>query len=219
MAGTSPARPSSSITSREGDTVQFLRYAGLVAARGARVVVEAQQSLAGLAADCEGVAAVFGSGSEPPPFDLHCPLLSLAERFATSLATIPAKIPYLVPEPAAVERWRDALGDGPGLRIGLVRAGNPGHRNDRNRSIDRGEVVDRIGVRWVPEAAENGDAVAFGEGLARPARRNGERNDVHLAKADLAAQQFRLGRRMGHHDVGAPRGHHFNSRQVSAVGQ
>jgi hypothetical protein len=97
------------------------------------------------------VAAVFGSGSEPPPFDLHCPLLSLAERFGTSLATIPAEIPYLVPEPAAVERWRDALGDGPGLRIGLVWAGNPGHRNDRNRSI----AVERLqplfqvpGIRW-----------------------------------------------------------------------
>src|SRR6266568_4978670 len=129
-----------------------MRYAPLVADRGGRVVLEIQPPLARLAAGTEGVAEIVAAGAALPPFDLHCPLLSLPERFGTDLATIPAEIPYLTPDPELVEHWRRKLGDGPGLKVGIVWAGNRAHKNDRSRSI----AIERLlpilevpGIRWV----------------------------------------------------------------------
>ena len=86
-----------------------------------------------------------------PPFDLHCPLLSLPLAFGTTIHSIPAAIPYVVVDPAAAARWRDRTGAAPGRKIGLVWAGNPQHKNDRNRSIalERlAPLIDAPGTRW-----------------------------------------------------------------------
>jgi tetratricopeptide (TPR) repeat protein len=134
-----------------GDTIQFMRYAPLVAARGGRVVLEVQPPLARLAAGVKGVAEIVATGMKLPHFDLHCPLLSLPDRFGTTLATIPAEVPYVTPDPAAVERWRAELGTGPSLKIGIIWAGNPVHKNNRNRSIALEAllpVLEMPGIRW-----------------------------------------------------------------------
>jgi hypothetical protein len=56
--------------------------------------------------------------------------------FGTTLATIPAPIPYLWPDPSLVQSWSRRMSGTPGdLRVGLAWAGNPLHGNDRNRSI------------------------------------------------------------------------------------
>src|SRR5579862_2270672 len=134
-----------------GDTIQFMRYAPLVAARGARVILELQPALARLAAGFQGTMEVVGAGSPLPPFDFHCPLLSLPERFATDLATIPAAIPYLVPEAEAAARWLRQLAPAASLKIGVVWAGNPAHQDDRNRSLalERLTPLFKVpGLRW-----------------------------------------------------------------------
>ncbi len=117
-----------------GDTIQFVRYAPLVAARGARVLVEVQPPLAPLVSDMPGIAAVLGRGAQLPPFDLHCPLPSLPLAFGTDLETIPASVPYLAPLQHRVASWRARL---PRCRplIGLVWAGERAHDNDINRSM------------------------------------------------------------------------------------
>jgi len=134
-----------------GDTIQFMRYAPLVAARGGRVVLEVQPPLARLAAGVKGVAEIVVAGATPPHFDLHCPLLSLPDRFATTLATIPAELPYLTPDPEAAEHWRLKLGQGAGLKVGIAWAGNRSHKNDRNRSVAiEGllPILEVPGIRW-----------------------------------------------------------------------
>ena len=119
-----------------GDAIQFLRYAPLVAERGGSVVVEVHRELAELAATVPGVRHVIASGDPLPAFDVHCPLLSLPLVFGTDLRSIPAKIPYLSVSRARIDQWEKRLGPRLGLRVGLVWAGNPRHRNDRRRSIE-----------------------------------------------------------------------------------
>ena len=103
-----------------GDTLQFMRYAPLVAQRGARVVLQVQRPLKRLAAAALGGSAqVIADGDVPPPFDLHCPLLSLPLAFATMLETVPARVPYLPVAPDAAARWRERLGTH-GYKVGLV---------------------------------------------------------------------------------------------------
>ncbi len=118
-----------------GDTIQFVRYAPLVAARGARVVVQAQAALKSLLQTLDGVESVLDQDEKLPPIDLQCPLMSLPLAFDTQLATIPAAVPYLRADKKRVAHWRKKLGQKDKKRIGLVWSGNTAHKNDRNRSI------------------------------------------------------------------------------------
>jgi tetratricopeptide (TPR) repeat protein len=133
-----------------GDAIHGLRYVPLVAARGARVVLEVPPPLTRLAARLPGVAELVAGGQALPRFDLVCPLLSLPRAFATTLETIPAEVPYLSAEPEAIAQWRQSL-DGRGFKVGIAWAGSPLHRSDAQRSIDIEtlEPLLRIdGVRW-----------------------------------------------------------------------
>ncbi len=116
-----------------GDTIQFARYVPMAVERGWNVVFEVQPPLKGLFGPMLGVTLVAG-GDPLPRCDAQCPLMSLPRAFATTLETIPAPTPLLGAAPDRVERWRARTPDGP-LRVGIVWAGNPSHKNDHNRSI------------------------------------------------------------------------------------
>jgi len=124
-----------------GDSIQFARYAPMVAALGARVILEIRPAVRQLLAGVSGVAHCVDRSSTPSlAFDLHCPLGSLPLAFGTRLDTIPLAQSYL-PAPAAVQvkaweqRLDDRLDPRTRLRVGLVWSGDPGHKNDHNRSI------------------------------------------------------------------------------------
>jgi tetratricopeptide (TPR) repeat protein len=118
-----------------GDTIQMARYARLLVAQGARVILGVQPPLKTLFANMgEGVEAI-GSAEPIPPFDLHCPLMSLPLAFHTEVATIPANIPYLAAPPERIAQWAARLPRSGGLRVGIAWSGNSTHRDDHNRSI------------------------------------------------------------------------------------
>ncbi len=133
-----------------GDTLQFIRFATLVAALGARVIVECPECLAGLVGSVEGVSRVIRPSDCMPPCDLQVPLLSLPRLLGTTLETLPSATPYLRTGPAPAARDRQSA-PARKLRVGLVWAGSPGHVSDRLRSIALrrmsvlGEVPD---VEW-----------------------------------------------------------------------
>src|SRR5271154_2706759 len=70
---------------------------------------------------------------------MSCPLLTLPLVFGTTLENIPNIVPYLHADAQDAKRWQQRLDDySPGLKVGkvgLVWAGNPAHKNDRNRSM------------------------------------------------------------------------------------
>ena len=125
-----------------GDSIQFVRYVPMVAARGARVVLAVEPALRTLLASLRGVAECVAKSDALPAFDVHCPISSLPLVFNTTLETIPAASSYL-PQPAAdrLRRWEDRLGPHETLRVGLVWSGNPRHINDRDRSIRLREML------------------------------------------------------------------------------
>ncbi len=120
-----------------GDTLQFVRYAPLIKSLGGRVAVECQAELVRLLTGVAGIDQLIVQGDPLPDFDLHAPFFSLLHLIETSPETIPAGGAYLHADPADQAAARDRLGGaGAGnLRVGLVWAGSPVHRNDRNRSI------------------------------------------------------------------------------------
>jgi tetratricopeptide (TPR) repeat protein len=107
-----------------GDTLQFSRYAKVLADLGARVILEVPKALANLLVDLDGVSQLVTRGSAFPEFDYQCPLLSLPLAFKTRLDTIPAPVKYLYPESAKAAKWLAQLGEKTTPRIGLAWSGS-----------------------------------------------------------------------------------------------
>lgn len=118
-----------------GDTIQFCRYVPLVAARGARVLLEAPKSLRELMTSLAGTPEVIVKSGKPPEFDFHCPLLSLPLAFGTMPETIPSGVPYLRAPPSELQNWAARLGPKRSPRVGLVWSGRLNHAGDHERSI------------------------------------------------------------------------------------
>jgi hypothetical protein len=118
-----------------GDTIQFARYAPLLARRGAKVVLEVPAELATLLRRLDGVAGVVARGAPLPGFDVHCPMGSLPLALATEPATIPAEIPYLAASPERIAAWRPRLAALASPRVAIAWSGRAAHPNDRNRSL------------------------------------------------------------------------------------
>ncbi|HSU04548.1 MAG TPA: tetratricopeptide repeat-containing glycosyltransferase family protein [Acetobacteraceae bacterium] len=130
-----------------GDTLQFIRYAPLVAGLGARVVVEVQPELVRLVGAIPGVAEAVPHGQTLPPFDLHCPLMSLPRVFGTQLGTVPDRVPYLVADPEMMAAWRARLSQDGTMRVGLCWAG-AAHADDVGaRLIDQRRSIGLAGLR------------------------------------------------------------------------
>lgn len=132
-----------------GDTLQFCRYASLLAKQGATIYLEVPASLVHILASLEGVTRVIAQGEALPPFDYRCPLLSLPLACKTTLASIPSARKYLYSDEAKVRHWRLQLKDRTRPRVGLVWSGNPNHTNDRHRSV---RLAD-----WLPHLPEGFD--------------------------------------------------------------
>ena len=118
-----------------GDTLQFIRYAPLIKQRAGTLIVACQKPLVKLLTFCPGIDRLVEAGGPLPPHDAHLPMLSAPRIFGTTLATIPAEVPYLFADPALVRQWQQSLGGIEGFKIGIAWQGNPQYRGDRARSV------------------------------------------------------------------------------------
>ncbi len=119
-----------------GDTLQFLRYIPMVAQRGGRVIMLGVPELQRLMETVPGTEFVVPRKNPVPPFELHCPLMSLPFVFGTTLDSIPATVPYLVTPESVKTAWARKLTPRDGRkRVGLVWAGRETHKNDFERSM------------------------------------------------------------------------------------
>ena len=119
-----------------GDVIQFARYASVLANRGAKVLLGCRPQLGRLMAGCAGVSQVVVAGQRLPPFDLHCPMLSLPLFCqTTTLASVSGEVPYIRLDDGVLRPWRERVPPTQRRKVGLCWAGNPENRNDRYRSI------------------------------------------------------------------------------------
>jgi len=155
-----------------GDAIQFVRYAPLVAALGARVVLACAEPLRALFETVQGVESVFAPEQSAPAFDFHTPLMSLPLAFHTTLDNLPSRVPYLrAPERKAAAWQRRFMGLGTGLKVGLAWSGNPRFGAARIKACPV-HLLDALlsvpGCAFV--SLQTGDAAAEAAGLARKDR-------------------------------------------------
>ena len=165
-----------------GDAIQFCRYVPMVAARGAKVLLECHPKLLSLLGRLPGVSAAFVRGQPLPPFDFHCPLQSLPLAFGTGLETIPAQVPYLSVPADRLEFWRQRFGPKTRSRIGLVWCGSRGNLHTRPRSL-----ADFAPLAQVPNVEFHGLQVGPEAYESRPPGMNVIDHSVHLANFTEAA--------------------------------
>jgi hypothetical protein len=53
------------------------------------------------------------------------PLLSVPARLGTTVASVPAAVPYLSADPVRIEKWREVLAVHDGFRVGIAWQGSP----------------------------------------------------------------------------------------------
>jgi len=114
-----------------GDNIQFIRYATIMAEKGAQITVACYPKLVRLFSSISGVEKIVTSGTTVE-CDQCVPMMSLPHLLGTNSQTIPTEIPYLSPP----QPYPFILETPPGtfLKVGIVWAGNPEHKNDHNRS-------------------------------------------------------------------------------------
>jgi hypothetical protein len=176
-----------------GDTLQFIRFATLVKKRGPRVLVACPEPLMRIVSRCAGVDHVVDWKSTLPESDVHAPLLSLPAILGTSIATLPAEVPYLSADAETIETWRpvvtralalagDATNDDSDpartFKVGIAWQGNRVNSVDRWRSfplLHFGRLAEVPGVRLISlQKGEGTEQLAGLSGQFRVANLNGE---------------------------------------------
>jgi tetratricopeptide (TPR) repeat protein len=173
-----------------GDTLQFVRYAPLVAQRCEAVLLECQPELARLLAGTAGVSRLLPHGAPHPASHAHLPLMSLPRVFRTTLNTIPWAGPYVAASAARSMQCRELL-EPAGFNVGLVWAGRPQQEDDRKRSVPLAMLAPlaREGVNFY--SLQKGEAAA--QAKQAPAGLRLIDLDEHIADfADTAAFMSQL---------------------------
>ncbi len=146
-----------------GDGVQFARFIPWARERCGDLVIAASREMQPLLAQIAPGVKLFDAWAEASGCVAVCPLSTLPRLAGVRLDTIPAPVPYLRADPARAAAWRSRLDElvAPGSRrVGLVWAGRPTHRNDRNRSValtGLGAITGLDGVTFV--SLQKGPAV------------------------------------------------------------
>jgi tetratricopeptide (TPR) repeat protein len=110
-----------------GDTLQFARYASLLAGRGHAVTLFAPPVLSPLLRSMPGIERVISTDEELANDRRRVewlPLMSLMGALHLTADAVPAQEPYLAAPPERVAHWKARLGDG--FKAGLFWRGSTG---------------------------------------------------------------------------------------------
>ena len=136
-----------------GDTLQNIRFAEAVAARGGRVIAAVQAPLVRLVSTARGVSAVVGPNEPLPAFDVHVPLMSLPFALGANLEQLSVAIPYLRSDPTRRQKAaaRVAQHTKRSLRVGIAWSGATGTHYNLRRACPLDELAPLFqlpGIRW-----------------------------------------------------------------------
>lgn len=148
-----------------GDTLQFARFAGLLAQRGAIVTLGVHKPLASLLRTLPHQPRIVVEGEHSGAYDYHAPLMSLPMLLDLKASDLAGGIPYLFAEDKRILRWRERL-PAEGLKVGLSWQGSA--KGNRSIPLAAFEPLAHVdGVRFISlhREAESGQIAGAPEGL------------------------------------------------------
>lgn len=138
-----------------GDSIQFSRYIKLLKANGADVTYLVPQALLKVFEPLKKYCTLTTAIDENSFFDFHSPLLSLPLIFSTVLASVPANVPYIVPDSEKVKSLLSFVRASDRLKVGLIwnggfRIGAPElWAVNKRRNIELDQIAALKGVEGV----------------------------------------------------------------------
>lgn len=137
-----------------GDILQFLRYFPMLKqSQKGTIIFACPTLLKNLLENFAGIDELIVNGLNREPdvdYDVWISLLSLGRIFQTTLENIPNQVPYLYADSKKTLIWQHSIKT-TGLKIGLIWAGNPRHKNDHHRSCHLKQLVPLFeisGIQW-----------------------------------------------------------------------
>ncbi|OSM02326.1 tetratricopeptide repeat protein [Magnetofaba australis] len=119
-----------------GDAIQYIRFARLVKAQGARVIVAIEPALHRLFNALPWVDQCIGLVGLPPAYDFQVAMMDLPGVLGLGETDLPGEVGYL----PVLPEWRGAAQSEAmapdALNVGLVWRGSAAHSNDHNRSLE-----------------------------------------------------------------------------------
>ena len=106
-----------------GDNIQFVRFVGDLAGRGARVVLNINDNLEPLFQSIKSIAHITINGNNLPAFDYWTPIMSIPGIIGCTLQNLSQVQYYLEADPAKVKSWQERLGFKNRLRVGFCWSG------------------------------------------------------------------------------------------------
>jgi len=106
-----------------GDNIQFIRFVGDLAGRGARVLVAVNHSLIPLFRGIPQIAELFGPDQALPTFDYWTPIMSIPGAIGNTLDNLSHVQYYLKADERLAREWQARLGPKTRLRVGFCWSG------------------------------------------------------------------------------------------------
>ena len=105
-----------------GDTIQFIRYMPMLSRVAASITVQAVPPLHDLLGTVAGIDRIVALDYDrpDPPFEVDIELMELPHAFRTTLATIPATVPYLQADDGRLAAARERIGEEQRLKVGIA---------------------------------------------------------------------------------------------------
>ena len=124
-----------------GDGIMFARYASVLAAAGATVMIACDRRLVSLLQTTPGVTSAFAKVRGMPRFDYWVDQMSLPLLCKTTLDTIPSPGPYLAADPVRTRIWAQRLNGITGPAPGRRRLGRQSAAHKRCQSFLPGQHI------------------------------------------------------------------------------
>ena len=136
-----------------GDNIQFVRFVGDLAGRGARVLVGVNESLIPLFQGIPQIAELFAPNQALPEFDYWTPIMSIPGLIGNTLNNLSHVQAYLNADEALTRGWQQRLGPKTRLRVGFCWSGRRDTWINRHKGMPFADMLALIqrnpGYEWI----------------------------------------------------------------------
>ncbi|MEC9465577.1 MAG: tetratricopeptide repeat-containing glycosyltransferase family protein, partial [Myxococcota bacterium] len=132
-----------------GDSIQMVRFARQLSAKGARVVLRVPGRLVKLLSHALDVAQVFSERDKIEGCDYWAPMMSVPDILGLGFDDITVDEPYLDPPRLNLPDFADVFEAAAGLRVAINWQGDPSFIHDRTRSVPLSELSRILEVEGV----------------------------------------------------------------------
>jgi hypothetical protein len=156
-----------------GDNIQFIRFVGDLAQRGARVWVHMNPSLIPLFQSTSKIERLIANDQVPDGFDYWIPIMSIPAVLGTTLENLGHVQYYITPDAELTRQWQTCLGAKKKLRVGFCWSGRRDTWINRHKGMPFRDMLNLIqrnpSYEWINlqvDCTDEENAVLSASGVA-----------------------------------------------------